>query len=224
MLMDDDQNQAQMESRQPPVEPPHRGQRPGQRPWGLILGLLAACALLAALAAGLTGPIRRYFSSDSIPDTGGTLPGAAATPAPSQSATRALPPGVTYPNAAQDQLNTCLSSFQDFMALEEIGAHQPTNTTSQDWQRQMKQAAQAYKTGCQALGNLPSAPPGYQELEYWLKQAAGEVAPITDNFNAAVTGEQPNSYRIAMDHLDKFVQYTHNAERILSTLEQRRLL
>ena len=201
----------------PPV-PPEVPRPPRRRYW---MALIAPLVVIAACVVLMLGLIKPDAQPARIPNTGQTTP-AQASPSPRSPAT--LAPGSTYPVTAKGLLTTCLSSFQDFLSMEEAGAHMPGTMNSQDWRDQVNRAIQAYRSDCQTLGSLPPAPRAYAELERNLKLAAGEVAPVTDGFSAAVDQQQVGAYRAAMDHLDKFVEYANNAERILFGLDQKRVL
>lgn len=185
----------------------------------IILYPLVACVMCTVLTLALARPPSAGTDPAVIPNTGGADP---VTPTPGSP--RALSPGYTYPEAAHTQLATCLSAFHHFVILEETGAHQSGATDSQVWRDQMSRAAQSYRAACQPLGNLPAAPPAYSELEHWLKLAAAEVGPMTDDFQTALDQNHMDAYQAALDHLDKFVEYAKNAEDILSALDQQRNL
>lgn len=199
----------------------------------LAPGLMAAaCIGLGALAFGWLG--ERAVSSllqnragavpeqIGIPVTGGEAP----TPQPEGS--RNQPPASSgYLISAQEQMAVCFDSFGAFVDLEQLVFEEPALFQDEQYRQNAQQAVDLFRVDCQALHNLPAAPPAYRELDLWLRRSADEAGLAADNFSHALEAGQSGvfasqSMHLTVEHLLNFIDCTHNAAAVLELLNQRR--
>lgn len=195
--------------------------------WMLILIPLFLCLITSALGAVVAAPLRGQMQSGVIPrvPVTGADPQLAVTPESTAAPSDQVPSpllGQTYREAAVDHLTTCMSSFHDFFIMEELAAHQPDVLQNDTWQTDVTQTMNSFREDCEKLGSLPDAPASFTELDRYLKLAASEVGPATDSFTSAMKSQQASDLRGSIRHMMRFVEYTQNAEAILSGMEQRR--
>lgn len=174
------------------------------------------------------------------PQTAATRPPAGATPqaaAPRTVAPKAVAPNAETPGAAgpeatdptatptygaqvHDLLDACGNAFQDFFTLEHMAAEQPDMVDSPQWRSDAAQAVKGFRADCAPLGGLPAAPPVYSGLDQLLKQASDEVAPVADAFSSGLDGNGTRKFNDSMIHMLRFVDYFHQAEDLLSRLDE----
>jgi hypothetical protein len=129
-------------------------------------------------------------------------------------------PGTSYRTLATDALDTCSSAFHDFFVLEELVAHRPGVINDSQFRDDSTQAMQAFREDCAKLAALPEAPAAFREIGALLKHAAGEVAPAADSFTQMLDQSDANLLSDSVEHMLKFVDYTHQAESLLSQMEE----
>jgi hypothetical protein len=145
----------------------------------------------------------------------------------------AQPPGPTltptpaifsYPDEAAQRLGLCSEAFHTFFILEQTAFHNPEMVSTDRYQAEAGSAMQAFREACLPLGQMPSAPNAYRDVDRWLKLAAGEVAPAADTFNAVLADEKDAAASLdrALDHMMRFIEYTNRAHDLLRRLDRRK--
>ncbi len=201
-------------------EPPTRPlKRPGRlRAFALLLLLICLLEVGLFTFQTLVPPPQR-----SLPVTGG---GAGVTQPPRENLIPAHPPaaGADYRQEMEDRLSTCMVSFHEFFLLQELATRRNDIFSTETWRKDGSQAMDAFLRDCEQLGELPSAPPIYTEVDRWLKLAADEVSPAADSFRDALGQDGPDGLTDSMSHLIHFIEFTRNAQSALYNLKNRREL
>jgi len=220
-MMDDDPSQL---PDLPPQTAPESNVRSGYRRALLLwlpLLLCAGCLLFVAVQQ------QRQFASN-IPVTGDPL----APPTPTTDETdeplppRRLPadPGLSYKEEAVLRLRTCGESFHAFFVLEQFAIHQPELAASAEWQRDAARTMDAFRDDCLPLGAMPFVPNAYQDVDRWMKLAAGEVSPAADGFAVLLDSGGSERQDEVIDHLLRFIEYTRKAQDLIDRLDRRKHL
>jgi hypothetical protein len=122
------------------------------------------------------------------------------------------------------RLSDCTIAFQDFFMIEQAAIHEPQLIRNQAWRDQATGAMLLFEQGCSALGSLPPAPSAYGEADTWLKLAAGEVVSASSRFDVMLVENDTELVMEVAGHMLRFMEFTHNAERIIEHLEERKEL
>lgn len=202
----------------------------------LLLAPLLVCIGCLALAFVSQRIYQRQKGASPVPITGEEfvppnqpLPALprATDPGPAPQHEEPLPPALAYRSEVDRVLAACYPAFHQFYLFEEVMVSEPAIMGSDRWVAEAQDAADTFQTDCQALGDLPDAPVYYAEVDRWLKMAAGEVAPAAESFARALGSReaartQREEMRRAIEHMMNFIEYTHNAEAALSSMDDRR--
>ena len=202
----------------------------------LLLAPLLACMGCLALAFASQRIYKSQLNAQPLPVTGEdsgspdqtvpTLPHE-DNPSPMPQREEPRPPILAYRFEVDRVLEACYHSFHQFYLFEEMMVSEPQMIESERWVVDAQNATDTFQDDCVGLGDLPSAPGYYAEVDHWLKLAAGEVAPAAESFARAL-GRRPaartqrEELRLVVGHMMKFLEYTHNAEAALSSTDERR--
>lgn len=207
--------------------------------WLFVLPLVAWLACLGATAYAVF-PLFPEPQTTEIPVTGedpDRAPTSSPTQAPpqgdgsqgggsqeggSQKGEGSQPRGKDFIAQAKTQLEACTKSFRSYFLLEQLALDNPDIFQNGAWRGDATTAMQDFEDDCQTLDSLPAAPPAYQEVEHWLKLAAGEVKPATTSFSASLEKKQAGQFRESIQHMLQFVDYIHNAENAMNGMLDRK--
>lgn len=131
-------------------------------------------------------------------------------------------PGKIYRLEAEHRLELCSSSFSSVFDLERMATRRPDMLESPRWIKQTQQAMQDFQQDCGELGSMPTAPSAYAEVDHWLKMAASEVEPVSERLGKVLDKHDPLDLLGAMDHMTRFITYTHNARSALDGMQDRK--
>jgi hypothetical protein len=113
-------------------------------------------------------------------------------------------------------------AFHDFFLIEQVAIHEPELIRNNAWRDQAAGAMFVFQRDCSPLGSLPPAPSAYDEADRWLKLAAGEVDSASSRFDTMLVENDSEQITEIAGHMLRFIEFTHNAERIIDFLEERK--
>ena len=196
--------------------------------WLLALAPLMVCLGCVAITAAAVSRFSGRWSPGLVPITGDPLPAETPfAPDPELQPTGEPAPGGEYRAEVDRVLQSCYGSFHEFFMFEELVVSQPGMLEDEGLRQQANRAADSFHEACGQLGELPRAPIHYAEADHWLRKAAAEVAPASENF-VLLLGTQPGEsareehLRKAVSHVMNFIEYTSNAETVFSSMDDRR--